>query len=75
MNLYTLDAPQRWRAGYAGGVPFHHDCGRCGAPEPVVHGFLGAGPSYGEVALLPAPSGLYRLALLCESCYAKEVGR
>jgi hypothetical protein len=77
MNLYTLQTPKQWLAGYTGTgenkKPFYFNCGYCDAHEPIIHGFIG--PSHTEIAVLKQPGSVFiRKALMCHACWTKANG-
>jgi hypothetical protein len=78
MNYYSLNPPQKWKAGHTGTAPneqpFYFNCADCGAKEPVIAGFAGSGPTFHEVALMPIEgSALVKTAMFCAPCFAKRL--
>ncbi len=72
MNLYELKKPQQWKAGSVGGKPFYFDCCDCGTKEPVIKGYLAAGPTLEQIAVIPLKNGFFHMALYCASCFDKQ---
>ena len=71
-NLYELETPRQWRAGFAGRdkQPIHFACGRCGAKDAVIHGFIVAGPTFLDIAVVRnADNPFVNPALLCADCF------
>jgi hypothetical protein len=78
MNYYQLVTPIQWRAGFIGSEPnkqpFYFDCADCNAKAPVIHGYLASSPKFEDIGLLGKLQGCnLRLALFCESCFAKRL--
>ena len=74
--FYQLVQPAQWHAGITGEgpadeKPIYFDCGLCGAKEPPIAGFSGAGPTYQEIYIFRGPDGLYRHCMYCAECWDK----
>ncbi len=83
MNLYQLEEPKQWRAGFLGEgegkKPFFFSCADCETSEPVIFGFMGTSADWDGIALIPAKSDMpyadkfVNPALFCEACYLKRL--
>lgn len=71
MNLYELTAPRKRQAGLAGGIPIYFPCGQCGTKEPEIHGFIGAGPEFNQIAVRKE-GHFYVPMMLCGTCFDKK---
>ena len=78
MQLFELDPPAKWRAGFDGGTeenggrPFYFHCGYCGAKEPEIAAFYGTGPTFSEIGILKVDGGPFcNPAMMCQECYDK----
>jgi len=75
-QLFSIEPPTQWRAGTVGRdrTPFYFNCADCGAKEPPIAGFIGTGPTFADIGVLPAgPDGCFRkVAMFCGPCFAKR---
>lgn len=80
VQLYTLNPPRQWRAGFTGTgdaqKPFYFGCMDCDAPDPEIAGFLGTSPDFpGIVSMQTTPNAPFRkLAMFCQPCLHKRFG-
>lgn len=77
--LFSVEPPARWQAGLVGAdrKPFYFDCADCGASEAPIAGFIGTGPTFAEIGVIPAgPDGFFKKpAMFCATCYASRRAR
>lgn len=79
MNYYEVVPPTKWRAGFTGEgdnqKPFYFHCADCDA-ETEIAGFLGTGPAFNQIGLIPADGGPFvRAAMFCQGCFQKRTGK
>lgn len=72
-NLYKLEAPAKWRAGYSGAAlaEIYFSCGDCGKRDCDMGGYMATEPAFTAIAVLEN-NGVASLAIFCVECFDKR---
>lgn len=81
MTYYSVEPPTKWKLGEAGkpGTPGHAiiyaGCADCHTPEAEIAGFLGTGPTFNEIGVIPVKGfePMCRAAMFCPTCFGRRM--